>query len=154
MILILVSLRAEVFAVRLLGTDSMQRNLQEQLLKQRGNSPTFLEGIIFIYVIGTENTNSLLTPSGSLDSLPLSRLPRLFESHWNTDRKCCRGLKRGRAGQALPEVPRLPLKMLTLHQLWLAGVSKPGIKTRLSYLFIYLASHMPHKHNCFGKHFS
>lgn len=85
-ILILVSLRAEVFAVKMLGTDSMQRNLQEQLLKQRGNSPTFLEGIIFIYVIGREHTNPLLTPSGSLAMQYLSRLLWVIASeHWNLE---------------------------------------------------------------------
>lgn len=123
--------------MRLLGTDSMQRNLQEQLLKQRGNSPTFLEGIIFIYVIGTENTNSLLTPSGSLYSLSLSRLPRLFESDWNTDRKCCRGLKMGRAGQALPVVPGLPSENADFTPVMVGGSVQTGDQDP-AVLFIYL----------------
>lgn len=52
MILILVSLRAEVIAIQMLGTESMKQELQELLMRQRGNGPSFLEGVIFIYVLG------------------------------------------------------------------------------------------------------
>lgn len=51
-ILILVSQRAEVVVVQLFGTDSMKRQLSEDLLRQRGNGPTFLETIVVLYVLG------------------------------------------------------------------------------------------------------
>lgn len=51
-ILILVSLRAEVVAIQWLGTDSMKRQLHEDLVRQRGSSPSFLEGVVVIYVLG------------------------------------------------------------------------------------------------------
>lgn len=51
-ILILVSQRAEVQVIELLGTERMKENLREAMKKQRGNAPTFLEWQVFIYVIG------------------------------------------------------------------------------------------------------
>lgn len=51
-LLILVSQRAEVQLVLLLGTDSMKRALQEELARQRGNGPTYLECLVVIYVMG------------------------------------------------------------------------------------------------------
>ncbi|KFB51162.1 calmodulin-binding protein trpl [Anopheles sinensis] len=51
-LLILVSQRAEVQVVLLFGTESMKRALQEELARQRGNGPTYLEGLVVIYVIG------------------------------------------------------------------------------------------------------
>nr|CAD7264599.1 unnamed protein product [Timema shepardi] len=52
LILILVSQHAEVQVTLLFGTETMKTALQEQLLKQRGNSPTFLEWVVVIYVLG------------------------------------------------------------------------------------------------------
>lgn len=51
-ILMLVSQRVEVEIVRLLGTDEMKRNLEAELLRQRGAAPTPLEGIVVLYVLG------------------------------------------------------------------------------------------------------
>ncbi|XP_053684232.1 transient-receptor-potential-like protein [Sabethes cyaneus] len=51
-LLILVSQRAEVHVVLLFGTDSMKRALQEELARQRGNGPTYLECLVVIYVLG------------------------------------------------------------------------------------------------------
>ncbi|XP_055538332.1 transient-receptor-potential-like protein [Wyeomyia smithii] len=51
-LLILVSQRAEVHVVLLFGTDSMKRALQEDLARQRGNGPTYLECLLVFYVIG------------------------------------------------------------------------------------------------------
>lgn len=51
-LLILVSQRAEVQVVLLFGTESMKRALQEELARQRGNGPTYLECLVVIYVIG------------------------------------------------------------------------------------------------------
>ncbi|XP_075234262.1 transient-receptor-potential-like protein isoform X1 [Lycorma delicatula] len=51
-ILILVSQRAEVLVVQLFGTDSMKRQLAEDLLRQRGNGPTMLECLVVLYVLG------------------------------------------------------------------------------------------------------
>lgn len=53
-ILILVSQRAEVLAIRLLGTEAMKQQLQEDLMRQRGNGPSLLEGIVFVYVVGMQ----------------------------------------------------------------------------------------------------
>ncbi|GLH08834.1 Transient-receptor-potential-like protein, partial [Gryllus bimaculatus] len=52
LILILASQRAEVQAIQLFGTESMRKNLEEQLRRQRGNGPTPLEWIIVVYVLG------------------------------------------------------------------------------------------------------
>ncbi|XP_049937649.1 transient-receptor-potential-like protein [Schistocerca serialis cubense] len=52
LILILVSQRAEVQVIQLFGTESMRRELEEQLLKQRGNPPTLLECFVLVYVAG------------------------------------------------------------------------------------------------------
>ncbi|XP_065082989.1 transient-receptor-potential-like protein [Ochlerotatus camptorhynchus] len=51
-LLILVSQRAEVQVVLLFGTDSMKRALQEELARQRGNGPTYLECLVVVYVMG------------------------------------------------------------------------------------------------------
>lgn len=51
-ILILVSQRAEVQLILLFGTERMRLELQETLKRQRGNSPTPLEWLVVIYVIG------------------------------------------------------------------------------------------------------
>lgn len=51
-ILILVSQRAEVQVVLLLGTEKMKTAMQESLKKQRGNPPTPLELLVVLYVIG------------------------------------------------------------------------------------------------------
>ncbi|KMQ87916.1 transient-receptor-potential-like protein, partial [Lasius niger] len=51
-ILMLVSQRAEVEIVRLLGTQEMKRNLEAYLARQRGAAPTPLEGIVVLYVFG------------------------------------------------------------------------------------------------------
>lgn len=51
-ILILVSQRAEVHVILMFGTESMKRNMEEQLRRQRGNGPTPLELLVVLYVIG------------------------------------------------------------------------------------------------------
>ncbi|XP_011145806.1 transient-receptor-potential-like protein [Harpegnathos saltator] len=51
-VLMLVSQRAEVEIVRLLGTQEMKRNLEAYLARQRGAAPTPLEGIVVLYVTG------------------------------------------------------------------------------------------------------
>lgn len=51
-IVILVSQRAEIQVVLLLGTESMRRAAEEQLARQRGNGPTPLELLLVIYVVG------------------------------------------------------------------------------------------------------
>lgn len=51
-ILILVSQRAEVQVVLLLGTEKMKQAMLESLKKQRGNPPTPLEILVVIYVLG------------------------------------------------------------------------------------------------------
>lgn len=52
LILILVSQRAEVQLVLLFGTDDMKRALLEELARQRGNGPTYLECLLVVYVMG------------------------------------------------------------------------------------------------------
>ncbi|XP_015605560.1 transient-receptor-potential-like protein isoform X2 [Cephus cinctus] len=52
LILILVSQRAEVEVLRLFGNDQTSRLLDEDLMKQRGSSPSPLECLIVIYVVG------------------------------------------------------------------------------------------------------
>ena len=51
-ILILVSQRAEVQVILLLGTEKMKEAMQESLKRQRGNPPTPLEILVVIYVLG------------------------------------------------------------------------------------------------------
>ncbi|GAB0086179.1 Transient-receptor-potential-like protein [Sergentomyia squamirostris] len=51
-LLILVSQRAEVQLILMFGTESMRRALEEELLKQRGNGPTYLELLVVVYVLG------------------------------------------------------------------------------------------------------
>lgn len=52
MILILVSQRAEVQAIQLFGPEWMVKELEEELKKQRGAGPTYLELMVVIYVTG------------------------------------------------------------------------------------------------------
>ncbi|XP_011298063.1 transient-receptor-potential-like protein [Fopius arisanus] len=52
LLLMLVSQRAEVQLIRYLGTEAMKRQLQEDLLKQRGAGATPLECLVVIYVLG------------------------------------------------------------------------------------------------------
>ena len=52
MLLILVSQRVDVLVVQAFGTESMQTSLQDQLKRQRGNGPTYLECAVAIYVLG------------------------------------------------------------------------------------------------------
>ncbi|XP_063238100.1 transient-receptor-potential-like protein [Bacillus rossius redtenbacheri] len=52
LLLILVSQRAEVHFIQLFGSEGMNTALQEQLMKQRGNGPSFLEWVVVIYVLG------------------------------------------------------------------------------------------------------
>ncbi|KAI5642666.1 ion transport protein domain-containing protein [Phthorimaea operculella] len=52
MILILVSQRAEVQVIQLFGPQWMVDELEEELKKQRGNGPTYLEMVVVVYVIG------------------------------------------------------------------------------------------------------
>ncbi|XP_031764997.2 transient-receptor-potential-like protein [Galleria mellonella] len=52
LILILVSQRAEVQAIQLFGPDWMVKELEKELLKQRGNGPTYLELVVVVYVLG------------------------------------------------------------------------------------------------------
>ncbi|XP_046748489.1 transient-receptor-potential-like protein [Diprion similis] len=51
-VLILVSQRADVQAVRLLGGEEARKNLEKSLLRQRGVGPSPLECIVLIYVLG------------------------------------------------------------------------------------------------------
>lgn len=51
-ILILVSQRAEVQAIQLFGPEWMVKELEKELLKQRGNGPTYLELVVVVYVLG------------------------------------------------------------------------------------------------------
>lgn len=48
----MVSQRAEVQLLLMFGTDSMKRNMEEQLRRQRGNPPTPLELLVVLFVIG------------------------------------------------------------------------------------------------------
>lgn len=61
-VLILVSQRAEVHAILLFGTESMRRNMEEQLRRQRGNGPSPLEYLVVLYVVGFiwEETQEIL----------------------------------------------------------------------------------------------
>ncbi|XP_065225839.1 transient-receptor-potential-like protein [Planococcus citri] len=51
-LLILVSQRAEVLVIQIIGTDRMKQNLVKSMQKQRGNLPTYLEWNVLIYVLG------------------------------------------------------------------------------------------------------
>ncbi|XP_076644692.1 transient receptor potential-like isoform X2 [Halictus rubicundus] len=51
-VLMLVSQRAEVEVVRLFGSEATKKDLDAELSKQRGAAPTFLEGIVILYVLG------------------------------------------------------------------------------------------------------
>lgn len=51
-ILIMVSQRAEVHLVQMFGTESMKRQLEEQMRRQRGNAPTNMELLVALYVVG------------------------------------------------------------------------------------------------------
>lgn len=50
--LILFSVRFEELFIFYVGTESMKRDLEEALKKQRGNLPTLLECTILLYVFG------------------------------------------------------------------------------------------------------
>ncbi|KAI8440835.1 hypothetical protein MSG28_009146, partial [Choristoneura fumiferana] len=52
LILILVSQRAEVQAIQLFGPEWMVKELEKELLKQRGNGPTYLEMFVVVFVLG------------------------------------------------------------------------------------------------------
>ncbi|XP_048481479.1 transient-receptor-potential-like protein [Plutella xylostella] len=52
LILILVSQRAEVQAIQLFGPEWMRKELEEELKKQRGAGPTYLEVVVVVYVLG------------------------------------------------------------------------------------------------------
>lgn len=52
------SLRADVQAIHLFGTESMKKKLEEDLMRQRGNGPTYVELVVVIYVLG-ENTRNI-----------------------------------------------------------------------------------------------
>ncbi|KAL0829972.1 hypothetical protein ABMA28_003436 [Loxostege sticticalis] len=52
LILILVSQRAEVQVIQLFGPEWMVKELEKELLKQRGNGPTYLELVVVVYVLG------------------------------------------------------------------------------------------------------
>ncbi|XP_032796648.2 transient-receptor-potential-like protein [Daphnia magna] len=51
-LLILVSQRFDVLVIELFGTESMRKTLEDQLRRQRGNLPTFLECFVAVYVLG------------------------------------------------------------------------------------------------------
>ncbi|VVD01670.1 unnamed protein product [Leptidea sinapis] len=51
-ILILVSQRAEVKAIQMFGPEWMVKDIEEASKRQRGNGPTYLEVLVFIYVLG------------------------------------------------------------------------------------------------------
>lgn len=48
----MVSQRAEIHAILMFGTEYMKRNVEEQLRRQRGNTPTPLELLVVLYVLG------------------------------------------------------------------------------------------------------
>jgi transient-receptor-potential-like protein len=48
----MVSQRAEIQIIQMLGTESMKKALEEELLKQRGNGPSPFELIVVVYVLG------------------------------------------------------------------------------------------------------
>ncbi|XP_076249512.1 transient receptor potential-like isoform X2 [Calliopsis andreniformis] len=51
-ILMLVSQRAEVELVKIFSNEETKRDLEAELAKQRGATPTLLEGIVVLYVLG------------------------------------------------------------------------------------------------------
>lgn len=51
-ILILVSQRADDDLIRMFGTEGMRRTLNETLQRQRGNGPSKLELLVFVYLLG------------------------------------------------------------------------------------------------------
>ncbi|CAG9767036.1 unnamed protein product [Ceutorhynchus assimilis] len=63
LLLILVSLRAEDLFFEYFGSESMKAYVLEKYQKQRGNSPTFLEYAVLLYVIGfiLEETQEMFT---------------------------------------------------------------------------------------------
>ncbi|XP_061717205.1 LOW QUALITY PROTEIN: transient-receptor-potential-like protein [Cydia pomonella] len=63
LILILVSQRAEVQVIQLFGPEWMVKELEKELLKQRGNGPTYLELVVVVYVLGFiwEETHEIFT---------------------------------------------------------------------------------------------
>ena len=55
-LLILVSQRFEVLIVQMFGTEAMNIALADQLKRQRGNGPTFLECVVALYVVGKKRS--------------------------------------------------------------------------------------------------
>jgi len=51
-----VSQRFEVLIVQIFGTEAMNIALADQLKRQRGNGPTFLECVVALYVVGKTKT--------------------------------------------------------------------------------------------------
>ena len=52
MLLILVSQRVDVLVVQVFGSESIRTSLADQLKRQRGNGPTYLECAVAFYVLG------------------------------------------------------------------------------------------------------
>lgn len=61
-ILILVSQRAEDLLFELFGTESLRQMVIEKAEKQRGNVPTLLEYVVFIYVMGVYSVSRVQKP--------------------------------------------------------------------------------------------
>lgn len=51
-ILMLVSQRAEVEIVKIFGSEKAKRDIEMELARQRGAAPSFLEGVVVLYVLG------------------------------------------------------------------------------------------------------
>lgn len=91
-ILILVSQRAEVQVIQIFGTESMRRSLAEQLEKQRGNSPSPLEWLVVIYVLGTWILKNLffgfltflqISFTSHLDVFRILFIPKILTYTWS-----------------------------------------------------------------------
>lgn len=48
----LVSQRAEVEIVKIFGSEKAKRDIEMELARQRGAAPSFLEGVVVLYVLG------------------------------------------------------------------------------------------------------
>ena len=87
-LLILVSQRVDVLLVQMLGTESMQTSLKDQLKRQRGNGPTYLECGVAFYVLGGFFIDYTATFRESLElsyldsSRVLSQFVALFILYW------------------------------------------------------------------------
>ena len=53
------SQRVDVLVIQILGTESMKMTLHNQLRRQRGNGPTFLECFVATYVLGKKFSSVL-----------------------------------------------------------------------------------------------